>query len=168
MQILVTADTHLSTPEPPEAVADAVGSADAVVHAGDFETDAVLGWFDDRATVHAVHGNADDAAVRDALPRRTTFEAEGVRVCVVHGHRTADVAYEAAETGADLVVRGHTHTPSYNQRAVPTLNPGSPTRPRTAPPSYGSLVCRDGRFGGRVLTLDGETVIEFGDAEEEL
>jgi len=77
--------------------------------------------------------------------------------------RTADTAYEAAETGADLVVRGHTHTPSYNDRTVPTLNPGSPTLPRSSPPSYAWLFCRDGEYAGRIVSLGGETLVDFGD-----
>jgi putative phosphoesterase len=168
MRLLVTSDTHLTDADIPEFLLDAVEEADAIVHAGDFESVDVLDRFEERAPLHAVHGNADDAAVRERLPRRTVFEADGVRVCVVHGHRTADVAYEAAETGANVVVRGHTHTPSYDERAVPTLNPGSPTRPRGAPPSYAWLVCRNGEFGGKVVTKEGEKLVGFGDAEEEL
>ncbi len=171
MRLLVLSDTHASTPEElPPAVVDSVKApqTDAVVHAGDFDSVDVLNRFGDRAVLHAVQGNSDGPGVRSALPTRETFEADGVRICVVHGHRTADVAYEAAETGADLVVRGHTHTPSYKERTVPTLNPGSPTRPRGAPPSYAWLVCRDGGYGGRIVSLDGETLVGFGDAEEEL
>ncbi|MFP4188300.1 MAG: YfcE family phosphodiesterase [Halobacteriales archaeon] len=160
-RLLVTADTHLEVGDLPDALVDAVEEADAVVHAGDLETYAVLRWFDDRAPLYAVHGNADSSEVRAALSRRTTFEADGVRVCVVHGHRTADVAYEAAETGAHLVVRGHTHTPSYAERTVPTLNPGSPTRPRGAPASYAWLICDGGGFDGRVVSVDGDTLVKF-------
>jgi len=163
MRVVATSDTHLEGAEPPGALADAVEEADTVVHAGDFESSDAYTWFDESATLHAVRGNADDEAVRDTLPLRTTFDADGVRVCVVHGHRTADVAYEAAETGADLVVRGHTHTPSFADRAVPTLNPGSPTRPRNAPPSYARLVCRDGSFGGRIVSLSGDKLASFGE-----
>ena len=168
MRLLVTSDTHLVGGDLPDFLSDAVEEADAVAHAGDFESVDALERFEETASLHAVHGNADDAAVRDRLPRRKTFEAGGVRVCVVHGHRTPDVAYEAAETGSRLVVRGHTHTPSYDERAVATLNPGSPTRPRGSPPSYAWLVCRDGGFGGRVETEGGEVLVEFGRTEEEL
>lgn len=164
MRLLVTSDTHLDSPEDlPVSLRGAVEKADAVAHAGDFTSRAVLRWFEERTTLHAVHGNADDAYVCDTLPRRTVFSTEGVRVCLVHGHDTADVAYEAAETGADIVVRGHSHTPSHKDRAVPSLNPGSPTRPRGSPPSYAWLACEDGRYRGRVVTHDGETLVEFGE-----
>jgi len=166
VRLLVTADTHAEGfDELP--LGDAVEEADAVVHAGDFTSRAVLEGFEERASLHAVYGNADASDVQEALPRRTVFEAEGVRVCVVHGHQAPDVAYEAAETGADIVVRGHTHTPLYRERTVPTLNPGSPTRPRGSSSSYYAwLVCEDGRYGGRVVSLGGETLVEFGDLEK--
>jgi predicted phosphodiesterase len=60
-------------------------------------------------------------------------------------------------------VRGHTHTPSYKERAVPVLNPGSLTRPRGSPPSYAWLTCEDGRYGGRIVTLDSEILVGFGE-----
>lgn len=168
MRLLVTADTHSdSFDELPPSLSAAVEEADAVVHAGDFTSLAVLEGFEERTTTHAVYGNADAPDVRDALPRRAVFDADGVRVCVVHGHEAADVAYEAAETGTHLVVRGHTHTPLYRERAVPVLNPGSPTRPRGSSSSYYAwLVCENGRYGGRVVSTEGETLAEFGEAEK--
>lgn len=165
MRLLVTSDTHARTVDDlPAPLVSAVDEADAVVHAGDVTSLEALEHLEDRTVLHAVHGNADSAEVREALPRRTVLEADGVRVCVVHGHDAFDVVYEAAETGAHLVVRGHTHTPLYNDRTVPVLNPGSPTRPRGSPSfHYAWLVCEDGRYGGRVVTLDGETLVEFGE-----
>ncbi|MDZ7687845.1 MAG: metallophosphoesterase [Halobacteriales archaeon] len=165
MRLLVTSDTHADKPDdlPPSLVA-AVEEADAVVHAGDFTSRSVLENFEDRATLHAVHGNADSTEVCDALPRRTVFEADGVRVCVLHGHDATDTAYEAAETGAHIVVRGHTHTPLYREYTVPVLNPGSPTRPRGSSSSYYAwLVCEEEQYSGRIVTLDGETLVEFGE-----
>lgn len=159
MRLLVTADTHLEQPD----VALPLGEADAVVHAGDFTSVEVLDRLEEDSSLHAVHGNADDGSVRAQLPRRRTFEADGVCLCVVHGDRTADVAYEAVDTGADLLVRGHTHTPSYKERTAAVLNPGSPSRPRNSPPSYAWLVCEDGRFGGRIVSTGGDTLLQFGE-----
>lgn len=165
MRVLVTSDTHARTPDDlPSSLLDEFDEADAVVHAGDVTSLEVLETLDAKADLHAVYGNADSAGVRDALPRRTVLEADGVRICVVHGHDAFDVAYEAAETGAHILVRGHTHTPLYNDRTVPVLNPGSPTRPRgSAASHYAWLVCEEGRYSGRVVTLDDETLVEFGE-----
>jgi len=168
MRILVTSDTHA---EDPDDLTLPIAEADAVVHAGDFSSSEVLMWFDEKArTLHAVHGNADDTGVRDALPRRTVFEAEGVRVTVVHGHRHSadEIGYVGAEEGAHIVVRGHTHTPSYKERGVPVLNPGSPTRPRGSPPSYAWLFLYSGRYGGSIVTSDGDVLEDFGEVEEKL
>lgn len=168
MRLLVTSDTHARTVEDlPSPLVSAADEADAVVHAGDVTSLEALQHFEDRTALHAVHGNADSAEVREALPRRTVVEADGVRVCVVHGHDPFDVTYEAAETGAHLVVHGHTHTPLYREHGVPSLNPGSPTRPRgSADFHYAWLVCEDGRYSGRVVTLEGETVFEFEEETE--
>lgn len=167
MRVLVTSDTHT---EDPDGLALPIGEADAVVHAGDFVSRNAYDWFDEAVPLHAVHGNADDTNLHDTLPSRTTFEAEGVRIAVVHGHRhgSDEIGYLGAQEGTHLTVRGHTHTPSYKERGVPVLNPGSPTRPRGAPPSYAWLSVNNGRYGGVIVTTAGEVLEEFGEFEEKL
>ena len=87
--------------------------------------------------VEAVHGNADDAAVRAALPRETTVTLGGVRIGIVHvpGPRLGRAARLLARfPDCQAVVYGHTHVPQLeSHRGVWLLNPGSPTERRRAP-----------------------------------
>ncbi|MDY7082779.1 MAG: metallophosphoesterase family protein, partial [Halobacteria archaeon] len=65
MEVVVTSDTHLETPEGlPTPLRDFDNDTDAVVHAGDFTTRTVHDHFSQYegygVEFHAVHGNADD------------------------------------------------------------------------------------------------------------
>jgi putative phosphoesterase len=105
---------------------------------GDFTAVSVLD--DLRALgppVHAVHGNVDEPALREALPKELVLEVEEVRIGVVHigGPRAGREARLAARfPGCRAVLYGHSHLPQVEERAgVWILNPGSPTERRRAP-----------------------------------
>ena len=87
--------------------------------------------------VHAVYGNMDEAALREALPRQLVVEAGGARIGMVHvpGPRAGREGRLAARfPGCDAVVYGHTHVPQVERHeGVWILNPGSPTERRSAP-----------------------------------
>ncbi|XGI82866.1 metallophosphoesterase [Halorutilales archaeon Cl-col2-1] len=163
-KVVITSDTHLREYDHSVPVDD----ADYVVHAGDFVSEEVYdGFVSDSDSLVAVHGNADDDALKTNLPRRRVFEVEGLRVGVLHGHRISsshELEYAAMETDADLVVYGHSHTPSFSSRGVDLLNPGSPTRPRGSPPTYAEIEVEDGDYEGGVVSLESrsrETLIEL-------
>jgi len=85
----------------------AVRKAETVVHAGDFTTLTTFEAFRDVAgRLEAVHGNRDDAELRDRLPARRTVEREGVRITLVHGHEHGERALSllGRAEGADIVV----------------------------------------------------------------
>ena len=107
------------------------------MHAGDFVAASVLEELCAFAPVEAVHGNMDDAALRATLPETTSFEAEGVRVGVVHDAGPRQGRHErlvARFPGCAVVVCGHTHLPEVARVGdVWVLNPGSPTERRRAP-----------------------------------
>jgi putative phosphoesterase len=69
--IAVLADTHMpkgSRRLPPRCV-ELVSEADAVIHVGDFCAGAVLAEIQALCpTVHAIHGNVDEPALRRSLP----------------------------------------------------------------------------------------------------
>jgi putative phosphoesterase len=121
----------------PEECVARCRDADLVLHAGDVTSAAALD--DLRALgppVEAVHGNMDEAALREALPEQRVADVDGVRIGVVHvpGPRAGQERRLAAWfPGCAAVVYGHTHVPQVEHvGGVWILNPGSPTERRSA------------------------------------
>jgi putative phosphoesterase len=163
--IAIFADTHGSRGNRLEDEAlTAARDADVVLHAGDFTTEAALEAFRSECDrLFAVHGNADDAAVRDRLPTARVVEEGGVRFAVTHrrdGGRTG-LAMFGRSRGADVVVFGHSHRPTVVETDdVRLLNPGSHADPRGNRPGFATLEARaGGGLEGAIRDPDG-TVLE--------
>jgi len=143
----------------------AVREASAVVHAGDFTTEAVLDAFHGEAgTLFGVAGNNDGAGVRDRLPAKRVVERDGVRLVVVHGHDHSETALSllGRQEAADLVVFGHSHRPSvYGGGDVTLLNPGSHAAPRQFRPAHAELEPGGDAVTGRLVDPDGTVFEEF-------
>jgi putative phosphoesterase len=125
----------------------ALRAADLILHAGDLSAASVLDEL--RALgppVEAVHGNADEPALRAALPREIVVEAGEARIGLVHIPGPAAGREErlvARFPGCDAIVFGHTHLPVVERyRGVWLLNPGSPTERRRGTPFYSFLLVR--------------------------
>ncbi|MEF8855624.1 MAG: YfcE family phosphodiesterase, partial [Haloarculaceae archaeon] len=138
--LAVIADTH-GTDDPRLAgrAAEAVEAAEAVLHAGDFTTQAVYDAFElaaEPGSLHAVAGNRDDPALRQQLPATATVEALDRRFVLAHGHehdRTA-LSLLARQEEADCVIVGHSHRYGIADLGEVTLvNPGSHADPRGGP-----------------------------------
>ena len=146
MRIAILGDTHFprrGTQLPAACVAECL-AADLVVHTGDLADAAALAAV--RAIgvpVVAVHGNADDAAVRSALPATAEVDLPG-------GRRLGLVHNGGPEAGrlqrlrgrfpdCHVVVFGHSHIPWHETHIDDTghvqhhLNPGSATHRRRQP-----------------------------------
>jgi len=86
VEVAVISDSHVPEREQslPEQFRDRVAAADHTIHAGDFETDAVLDDVRDLATkLTAVHGNVDPESLD--LPSVETLSLGGVTFVVTHG-----------------------------------------------------------------------------------
>jgi hypothetical protein len=164
--LVVVSDTHSTGGHALSGrTLEAVREADLVVHAGDFTTVSALEAFQgEAARLEAVHGNVDDAAVRERLPAERTFEWERLRIAVTHtrdGGPTA-LAMFGRERGADLVISGHSHRPSVGRADDLTLlNPGSHAQPRGNRPGHAELEANGGEVSYRLCQPDG-TVFEEG------
>jgi len=127
---------------------DAVRSADRVIHAGDFTTEAVLDAVDAEAdSLTAVTGNNETMAVRERLSAVETAEWEGYGILVVHGHEHSETALGllAKQEAADIVVVGHSHRPEISAADDHLLvNPGSYADPRRYRPAHAELDVADG------------------------
>ena len=87
MIVAVVSDTHLprGTRRIPEACLERLRSADAILHAGDVTAASVLAELETLGPpVHAVHGNMDDATLRDGLPGTLVVDLGGPRIGMTH------------------------------------------------------------------------------------
>lgn len=116
--IAILSDTHgLLRPE----VMARLESADAILHAGDINTQAIVDTLRACAGTYVVRGN-NDKEWAQALPQSLTFAIEGVRFFMVHNKK--DIPKDL--TGVDVVVYGHSHKYAMEEKdGVLWLNPGS-------------------------------------------
>jgi putative phosphoesterase len=138
--IAVISDTHMpkggrALPAP---CVERIQAAEAVIHAGDFSTGAVLGELRSLCpVVLGVHGNVDDAELRRDLPESLAVEIESRTLAVVHdaGPAKGRIARMRKRfPDAEAVVFGHSHLPLHEEAdGFQIFNPGSPTERRRAP-----------------------------------
>jgi putative phosphoesterase len=140
--LAVISDTHLPRGDRtlPDGCVKRLRAADLILHAGDFVTADVLA--DLRAIgppVQAVHGNVDDAQVRQRLPSARLVNVGGARIAMTHDAGPAGGRLQrlrARFADADAVVFGHSHMPLHErdeQSGFQIFNPGSPTERRRSP-----------------------------------
>ena len=155
-------DSHRLTDRTLQAVRD----ADVVAHAGDFMRESVLDDFEREASrLLGVTGNNDDAAIRARLPEARNFTFGGLTFTMTHrrpGGQTALPLF-GRQRGADVVVFGHSHRPTYEATGdVVLLNPGSHAQPRGNRAAHAELEARaDGGIEGRLVTVDGDVFESF-------
>lgn len=153
----------------PARLWEAVGTADVVVHAGDWVSESLLDELlahlhGDAARLIGVHGNNDGPELRRRLPEVARAAVGGVRLAVVHetGDARGREARCAARFGGpgggadgspagatDVLVFGHSHIPwdSTAPNGLRLLNPGSPTDRRRQPHhTYMTAVVDRGRL----------------------
>lgn len=164
MKIIAIADTHIKygsiTEKLPFGLIELIKEADMVIHAGDFVTEQAFGELSGICRLEAVHGNMDEARLKELLPERKVIEIEGIRAGIVHEaalslQDTTGARYMAKEMGADLLVFGHIHRPIIYGSDVLLVCPGSPTYPRLSEPSVVELIVDEGRISGKVIALEG-------------
>jgi putative phosphoesterase len=137
--VAIVADTHLprGSRALPEECLRRLRAADLILHAGDVVSAAALEQLRSLGPrVEAVHGNMDEPALKEALPKELVVEVGDARVGMVHipGQAAGREARLIARfPGCDAVVYGHTHVPQVERvEGAWILNPGSPTERRRA------------------------------------
>ena len=150
LRIGLISDTHNLLR--PEALAFLAGS-DHIVHAGDICDAAILDALAAIAPVTAVRGNNDRGTWAARLRDSELVEAGDVRVYAIHDRAQIDIDPIAA--GVGVVVSGHSHKPSVEERdGVLYVNPGSagPRRFRL-PISVGELTIAGRKVAARTVEL---------------
>ncbi len=118
----VISDTHGTLDGRVAGILDGV---DAIVHAGDIGSPAVLMELELIAPVLAVRGNTDEADWAHDLPLRATLEVGEHLVAVEHD------SSRPPSQRVDVLVAGHTHRPLIEHRdGYLRVNPGSASTPR--------------------------------------
>ncbi|MGN1402513.1 MAG: metallophosphoesterase [Bacillus sp. (in: firmicutes)] len=147
MNILVVSDSHGQTEDLFMLQDKYRHKAEAMFHCGDSELQkghpALEGF-------QYVRGNCDYDA---AFPEHVNKEVGGYRFLMTHGHlynigMTLDrLSYKAEETGADIVLFGHSHRPGsmQDQKGVLYINPGSISLPRGRKEKSYCLINIDGK-----------------------
>src|SRR5215471_6209447 len=87
MPVAVISDTHL--PRGSRRIAEdclaQLRAADLILHAGDVIAESAFAELEALGPpVHAVHGNMDDAALKQRLPARMVVEVEGLPIGMTH------------------------------------------------------------------------------------
>lgn len=160
MKIAVFSDTHLKSPvDLPRKALDILNSADAVIHAGDYQDISVVKSLMERKVFYGVYGNMDSGAVRAFLPEKRIIELNGFRIGITHG-RGAPKGIEKrvgtlfADHDLDAIVFGHSHTPCNKMiDNILFFNPGSPTDKRYAPYCSMGVLTLEKTLRGEIIEL---------------
>jgi putative phosphoesterase len=136
----IISDTHLPRGQRrlPDACLTYLREANVIVHAGDFSSVTVLEQL--RALgppVVAVHGNVDEAALKETLPGRLKVMIGGARIGLIHDAGPTEGRLKRLHAGFPdcvAVIFGHSHIPLHERRdSFQIFNPGSPTDRRRQP-----------------------------------
>ena len=103
---------------------DALRGAEMILHAGDVGNSEVLDVLSGVAPVVAVRGNNDKGEWAEGLPPWEVVDIGAVSVYMLHDLKEIDISPSGA--GFRVVVSGHSHRPSVEERkGVLYVNPGS-------------------------------------------
>lgn len=137
----------------PEAAAFLRGS-DFLIHAGDIGDAKILKDLAAIAPLTAVRGNNDNGPWAASVQDTEVLRIEDVLIYVIHDLARLDLAPSAA--GFQVVVSGHSHRPSVEEKGgVLYLNPGS-AGPRRfkLPIAVADLVVHGGSVQARITELE--------------
>ena len=139
MRIGVISDTHRDI-NSIERLGEKIRDLDVLIHLGDNVEDVALLKKHYKGKIINVRGNCDFAA---GTPNDLVEEICGKKFFLTHGHRYGvkenllRLRYMALETGADIVLYGHTHIGQIDfEEGIWYINPGSVSEPRDGARSY--------------------------------
>lgn len=146
----VISDTHGLVR--PEAI-EALKGSELILHAGDIGKPEVLEKLRSIAPVIAVRGNNDKGEWAEAISERETLQIEAVSIHLLHIIQELSIVPQSM--GIHLIISGHSHKPSIQERdGVLYLNLGS-AGPRRfkLPVSIAQLHIRDNQVQAEIVEL---------------
>src|SRR5689334_14017397 len=146
----VISDTHGLVR--PQAI-EALKGVEMILHAGDVGKPEVLDALNEIAPVVAVRGNNDKGEWAEALPDWEVVEVGDVSIYMLHDVKEIDVSPSGG--GFRVVVSGHSHKPSVEERrGVLYVNPGSAGPRRfTLPVSVAHLQVNGDKVQAKIIEL---------------
>lgn len=146
----IISDTHgLVRPEALEALE----GVELILHAGDVGKQEVLDTLKQIAPVVAVRGNNDKGEWGQSLPDWEVVEVGEMSIYMLHDLKEIDISPSGG--GFRVVVSGHSHKPSIDERrGVLYVNPGSAGPRRfTLPVSVAHLNVRGEKVQAKIIEL---------------
>jgi uncharacterized protein len=128
--IIALSDSHASTiRQLPQQLADALRTADVIIHAGDHTEMSLFDELRAIGEVAAVAGNMDSTALKARLPHRQLLSIGGKTVGIVHGSGAPAGIVQRVRAlfpeNPALIVFGHSHVPFIGvEDGVLMVNPG--------------------------------------------
>jgi hypothetical protein len=150
LRVAIVSDTHgLLRPQ----AKIFAGTCDYVIHGGDIGSKAILDQLSALAPLFAVKGNNDRQAWAAHLPETEMIRIGGVFVYIIHDIAQLDIEPHAA--GVQVIVSGHSHKPSIDERdGILYINPGSCGPKRfTQPISMAEMIVGGTRVRARTVEL---------------
>lgn len=147
-KILVLSDTHYPRYEVPKKIWALAETADAVIHCGDFVTQAV---YEDlkclNKNIYGVFGNNDDAFLVSQLPEKRIIAIEGYQIGILHGFgfkytksALKNAIFGLGDCGCHCICFGHSHEPvAVYDKDILYFNPGTAAGARTGRQTVGLL-----------------------------
>jgi putative phosphoesterase len=157
MRVAVFSDTHLHrmTREFEAFVKESICNMDAILHAGDYVSAAVVDFLA-KWPFHGVHGNMDCGEIKERLPRKQIVAFGKHRIGLIHGWGSTGGLEERIAIGfegVDVIVYGHSHRPANHFRdGVLMFNPGSTTGPVVGGVHSFGILEVDERVRGRIVS----------------
>lgn len=151
MRIGLISDTHISKGgELWPQVFDAFAGVDAILHAGDVWSPALLDELEAVAPVRVARGNGDFGQDDARLEDQCVMAFGGLTIAMLHdfptpAHRPAELVLDRVQrrfpdVSPDVVVYGHTHIEAVDHvNGLLCVNPGSPTLPHNRSLRLGTI-----------------------------
>ena len=154
MHIGVISDTHMVISSI-ERLEKEIKGVDVLIHLGDNVADVATIEKHYKGKIINVKGNCDFS---ESVPNDRLIEIGEKKIFLTHGHNygvkenLSGLRYKALETGADIVLYGHTHVAKIDfEDGIWYINPGSASLPRDGDRSYVIITINQGNIEPKVI-----------------
>ncbi|MDG5471898.1 metallophosphoesterase [Jeotgalibacillus sp. ET6] len=166
MNIIVVSDTHMPRMAKtfPPSLESYLQKADAIIHAGDWQTAAIADELNKFAPLYGVTGNVDEPPLHERFEKVIRLTFGSLTIGVTHGDGKGKTTEQRAmdqfkDANPDLLIFGHSHIPVKKKvNGTVLFNPGSPTDKRKQKQfSFGHLQISEDQWSIEHVYFDSKT-----------